>query len=209
MFGASHWPVTLREDAWEEPPFGTLILRPLKRSDADAWTRVRRENREWLAPWDATLPLVAGEPRPAGTTYSQYISALGRAARSGEGYMFAMFLDGEFCGQISLGSISMGSLRSGVIGYWVSRSVAGRGVAPTAVAMVLDYAFQVLRLHRVEINIRPENGPSLRVVEKLGIRYEGLRKGYLHINGEWADHRSFAITQEEVGDGIMARWRSR
>lgn len=103
----------------------------------------------------------------------------------------------------------MGSLRSGVIGYWVSRSVAGRGVTPTAVAMVLDYAFQVLRLHRVEINIRPENGPSLRVVEKLGIRYEGLRKGYLHINGEWADHRSFAITQEEVGDGIMARWRSR
>ena len=45
-------------------------------------------------------------------------------------------------------------------------------------------------LHRIEINIRPENGPSIRVVEKLGFRYEGLRERYLHIDGDWRDHVS-------------------
>jgi ribosomal-protein-alanine N-acetyltransferase len=58
----------------------------------------------------------------------------------------------------------------------------------------------------MEINIRPENGPSLRVVEKLGFRDEGLRPRYLHINGDWADHRSFALTAEEVPGGLLNRW---
>ena len=53
----------------------------------------------------------------------------------------------------------------------------------------------------MEINIRPENAPSLRVVEKLGFRDEGYRPRFLHINGEWADHRTFALTSEEVRRG--------
>jgi len=209
LFSTARWPATLREDAWNEPPFGTLVLRPLRRRDGAAWRQVRRDNHDWLTPWDATVPLVEGEPYPLATTYLDYIAGLNRAARTGEGYMWGMFLDGEFCGQISLGSIAMGSLRSAVIGYWVAQGVAGRGVTPSAVAMVLDHAFSTLALHRVEINIRPENAPSLRVVEKLGLRYEGLRKNYLHINGQWTDHRSYAITQEEVGAGILNRWRGR
>ena len=62
-------------------------------------------------------------------------------------------------------------------------------------------------LHRVEVNIRPENAASLRVVEKLGFRDEGLRPRYLHIDGDWRDHLSFALTREEVGDGLLARYR--
>jgi [ribosomal protein S5]-alanine N-acetyltransferase len=58
----------------------------------------------------------------------------------------------------------------------------------------------------MEINIRPENAASLRVVEKLGFRDEGLRPRYLHINGAWADHRSFALTTEEVPEGLLTRW---
>ena len=92
------------------------------------------------------------------------------------------------------------------LGYWVDRDRAGRGIAPTAVAMATDHCFRVLGLHRMEINIRPENSPSLRVVEKLGFRDEGYRERYLHINGEWADHRSFALTAEEVPEGLLRRW---
>ena len=66
-----------------------------------------------------------------------------------------------------------------------------------------------LGLHRIEVNIRPENGPSLRVVEKLGLRDEGLRERYLHIQGRWADHRTFAVTAEELPDGLLGRWRRR
>jgi ribosomal-protein-alanine N-acetyltransferase len=59
----------------------------------------------------------------------------------------------------------------------------------------------------MEICIRPENGPSLRVVEKLGFRYEGLRRRFIHINGEWRDHYAFALVTEEVPRGVLRRWR--
>ena len=59
----------------------------------------------------------------------------------------------------------------------------------------------------MEINIRPENAASLRVVEKLGFRDEGVRKQYMHINGEWADHRTFALLSTEVPEGLMTRFR--
>jgi len=87
--------------------------------------------------------------------------------------------------------------------------VAGRGVIPTAVALATDHCFDVLGLHRVEINIRSENGPSLRVVAKLGFRDEGVRERFLHIAGTWRDHRTFALTAEEVPGGLLARWHDR
>ena len=72
-------------------------------------------------------------------------------------------------------------------------------------ALVVDHCFGRLGLHRIEVNIRPENAASLRVVEKLGFRDEGLRPRYLHIDGAWRDHLSFALTTEEVPDGLLAR----
>ena len=61
-------------------------------------------------------------------------------------------------------------------------------------------------MHRMEICIRPENAPSLRVVEKLGFRYEGLRRRYIHINGDWRDHFCFALVAEEIPVGVLRRW---
>ena len=63
-------------------------------------------------------------------------------------------------------------------------------------------------LHRVEASIRPENTASRRVVEKLGFRDEGVRVRQLHINGAWRDHLCYALTAEEVPQGLMPRWRS-
>ena len=94
--------------------------------------------------------------------------------------------------------IDWGSLRSASAGYWVAESCAGQGIVPFALAAACDHAFLVLGLHRVEVNIRPENTASLRVVEKLGFREEGLRRHYLHIDGKWRDHRSFALTSEDL-----------
>jgi ribosomal-protein-alanine N-acetyltransferase len=120
------------------------------------------------------------------------------------------FQDPVIVGQLTVSSIVWGSAMTATLGYWVAKDRAGQGIAPTAVAMATDYCFGTLGLHRMEINIRPENGPSLRVVEKLGFRDEGYRPRFLHINGEWADHRTFALTSEEVPEGLLARWlRSR
>jgi ribosomal-protein-alanine N-acetyltransferase len=71
--------------------------------------------------------------------------------------------------------------------------------------MVVDHCFFELRLHRIEVAIRPENTASLRVVEKLGIAEFGYAPRYLHIDGDWRDHRLFAITREDCPTGLVAR----
>jgi ribosomal-protein-alanine N-acetyltransferase len=134
------------------------------------------------------------------------VRALLREARAGRAMPFVMTVRGELVGQLTVGGITWGSLRSAHIGYWVDQAVAGRGITPTSVALASDHLFAI-GLHRVEINIRPENTASLRVVEKLGFRDEGLRPRLLHIDGDWRDHRSFALTTDEVGDGLVARYR--
>lgn len=192
------WPVELVD--------GDVRLRPLKRRDQDAWMNLRAVNAAWLEPWDATSPEPVRGPRP---TFGQFVRALSAQARDGSALPFAVEHAGALVGQLTVSSIQQGSLRSAAIGYWVSQHVAGRGITPTAVALATDHCFGPLALHRVEINVRPENGPSLRVVEKLGFRDEGLRERYLHIQGRWCDHRSFALTAEEVPEGLVARWHAR
>ena len=61
----------------------------------------------------------------------------------------------------------------------------------------MRFAFEDLRLHRLQIAIIPRNHPSRRVVEKVGIRLEGTAERYLEINGNWEDHLRYAITTEE------------
>ncbi|WP_425462335.1 GNAT family N-acetyltransferase [Myceligenerans xiligouense] len=196
------WPVTLREDT----PGGVVVLRPLRRRDGKVWSQLRAGNAAWLERWEATSPLT-GENRMTVASFSEYVRTLSNQARSGTLLPFGVELDGELVGQLTVASITYGSLCSASIGYWVSEHVAGRGVTPTGVAMATDYCWFVLGLHRIEINIRPENGPSLRVVEKLGFRDEGLRERFLHIQGAWRDHRTFALTAEEVPGGLLARWQ--
>lgn len=165
---------------------------------------MRARNRDWLAPWEATPPRDLGPP----VSFATMVRALRGQARRGQLLPFVVTRDGELVGQLTVGGITYGSLCSAHIGYWIDSRVAGRGVMPTAVALAVDHCFMVLRLHRIEVNIRPENTASLRVVEKLGFREEGTRRSFLHIAGEWRDHRSFALTSTEVPGGLLARWRS-
>ena len=190
------WPVSLTA--------GDVRLRPLRRSDQRTWMALRAQNAAWLEPWDATSPVPLRGPRPS---FGEFVRSLGSQARSGGSLPFAVDYDGLLVGQLTVTGIMYGSLRSGSIGYWVSQHVAGRGIIPTAVALATDHCFEVLGLHRVEVNIRPENAPSLQVVAKLGFRDEGLRERYLHIGDEWCDHRSFALTTEDVPEGLLNRWR--
>lgn len=191
------WPVELVD--------GDVRLRPLRRADEAAWMRLRAVNAAWLEPWDATSPGPVPGRRP---TFGQFVRTLDRQARSGTSLPFAIEVGAELVGQLTVSGITFGSLYSASIGYWVGQHIAGRGVTPTAVALAADHCFAGLGLHRVEINIRPENRPSLRVVEKLGFRDEGVRERYLHIQGAWSDHRTFALTSEEVPGGLLARWHA-
>ena len=144
----------------------------------------------------------------APTTYAAMVRRLRSEAREGRSLPFALIVDGAFAGQVTVGGISRGSLLSAYIGYWIDERMAGRGIMPTAVALATDHCFSEVGLHRIEINIRPENSASLRVVEKLGFRQEGIRERYLHIDGDWRDHLTFALCAEEVPGGLISRWRS-
>jgi len=172
-----------------------VILRPLRGRDRREWEALRAENIEWLRPWEATAP----EPVGAGLAYRQLVRHFDREAAEGRLQPFVIETGGQLVGQMHLFGIAWASLRSASAGYWVAESVAGHGIGPFALAAACDHAFLVLGLHRVEVNIRPENTASLRVVQKLGFREEGLRQHYLHIDGAWRDHRSFALTSEDLG----------
>jgi ribosomal-protein-alanine N-acetyltransferase len=136
------------------------------------------------------------------------VRTLRRSASSGTALPFVVLYDGQLVGQVTIGNIVRGSLNSGYAGYWVDRQVAGRGIMPTALAVVVDHCFGPGQLHRVEANIRPENTASRRVVQKLGFREEGLRRRYLHIAGGYRDHLCYAITVEDAPEGVLARWRA-
>ncbi|HEY7718013.1 MAG TPA: GNAT family protein, partial [Pedococcus sp.] len=141
----------------------------------------------------------APDGQAPGVPFAAMVRHYNREARAGRMVPFAIRSQGALVGQLHLFGIAWGSLLSCAAGYWVAESSAGRGIAPTALALATDHALNDLGLHRVEVNIRPDNTASLAVVLKLGFRDEGLRERYLHINGAWRDHRTFALTREDLG----------
>lgn len=132
-----------------------------------------------------------------------------RQGRQGRALPFALTFRDEMVGQVTVTGITWGSARWAQVGYWIDQAHAGRGIMPVAVALTIDHCLASLRLHRIEIAIRPENAASLRVVEKLGIPLVGRAPRYLHINGQWRDHLLFAITAEEAGGGLLRRLPAR
>ena len=179
-------------------------LRPIRYGDGAAWNDIRRANASWLAPWEATPP--RGSNPDVG--FRAMVRFFRSEARAGRMLPFVVTYEGRLIGQLTVGGVTWGSLCSAHVGYWIERRVAGRGIMPTSLALATDHCFRRVGLHRLEVNIRPENTASLRVVEKLGFRDEGIRRAYLHIDRAWRDHRTFALTAEEVPEGMLNRWRA-
>ena len=170
--------------------------------------RLLTENRGWLRPWEATHPSgLAAEP--GSVSMVPTIRVLRKHLRAGTGLPWVITYDNAVVGQLSASEVSGGALCSGQVGYWIAQDAAGRGIVTTAVALAIDWLFDHWGLHRVEICIRPENQPSLRIVEKLGLRYEGRRLGYIHIAGDWRDHDCFAVTREERRFSMLDRLERR
>ena len=180
-----------------------IRLRVAKIRDSKELERIILGNRDWLRPWEATNPHA-----PNSFDVKAQLRGLLRQLNDESGMPFVIEVQGKLQGQLNVANVMYGSVSSAVLGYWVSPEVAGRGVMPTAVALVTDYLMDQVGLHRVEINIRPENLASLRVIQKLGFRYEGLKQRYIHINGDWRDHYVFALTKEELPEGLMKRFIS-
>lgn len=174
-----------------------VVLRPLTPSYFKAWREIRRRNSGWLTPWEPArspgLPDVV-ESRDA---FAMRCSARERERQLGTAFGFGIFIEGRLAGEINLSSVQRGPFQSAYAGYWIDESYAGHGYTPEALVLLVQFAFEQLQLHRVQISIIPRNIRSRRVVEKLKVREEGLALRYLEINGVWEDHVRYAITAEE------------
>ena len=115
----------------------------------------------------------------------------------GSQYAFGIFIDGSFAGEINLNNVVRGAFQSATIGYWIDSARAGHAYMPEAVVVLAKFAFEELHLHRLEVCIIPRNANSRRVMEKLGVREEGLAERFLEINGTWEDHVRYGLTVEE------------
>jgi ribosomal-protein-alanine N-acetyltransferase len=147
------WPVVLTD--------GPVALRPYRRGDARAWAETRRANEAWLARWEPT-PYGSWHDLNSPASFRSVYVDLRRAARNGSAMPFAVVYNDALVGQLTLGNIVRRAFCSGYAGYWVDSRVAGRGIIPTALALAVDHAFAAGGLHRIEVNIRPENVPSRR-----------------------------------------------
>lgn len=198
--GSARWPILLR-DTTSEP---AILLRPLRAADEAEWQRVRRENARHVQPWEPTLP--PGAPARSPVSFRQFVRDLDAEARADRALPWCIEVGGRIVGQVHLFGIVRAAQQSAAAGYWLDESTTGRGIATRAVALALDHALGAGGLHRVEVNIRLDNEPSLRVAERLGLRDEGVRRRFLHIDGAWRDHRSFAVTTEDLdGSTLTAR----
>ena len=186
-----------------------VLLRPLATDDFREWQVVRRRNRDWLTKWEPVASPGAPDVVEDAKAFAARCGARERERQLGTGYAFGIFVDDHFSGEMNLSNVSRGAMQSCTVGYWIDEALAGHGYVPEALVAALRFAFEDLGLHRVEIGIIPRNHASRRVVEKLGIRDEGLALRFLQINGVWEDHVRYGITVEEWeerGDALVQEW---
>jgi [ribosomal protein S5]-alanine N-acetyltransferase len=178
-----------------------VLLRPLKGSDWEAWHRVRMRSRDWLEPWEPLPEPGSPDPVTDVEAFRARCGAWERQRHFDTAYGFGLFLrEGEFVGEVSLGSVQRGPVQGAFIGYWVDHEHAGQGLVPEGVVLVMRYGFEHLGLHRLEASIVPRNVASRRVAEKLGLRDEGTALRFLQIRGVYEDHVRYAMTSEEWSD---------
>ena len=172
-------------------------LRLPAKEDAGEFLDLVLRNREHFRPY---------EPRRPATYFTlggqrDQIAAAQRQAELGERFEFGIWErdgDGRLVGRISLGGISRGALQNAYLGYGIDIESGGRGYATQAVRLAVRVAFEDLSLHRVQAAVVPENLASARVLSKVGFREEGLARRYLFLDGQWKDHRMFALTVDDA-----------
>jgi [ribosomal protein S5]-alanine N-acetyltransferase len=174
---------------------GGLVLRFPQPSDYLRWADLRRQSRAHLMPWEPQW----AEDELTKASYKVRLRHYERELREQTGYAFFIWrtADDALIGGLTLTNVRRGVTQSCAIGYWIGVPFAGHGYMTSSVRAVTDYAFDGLRLHRMEAACLPSNAASIRVLEKARFQREGLARRYLRINGAWQDHLLFACLSDD------------
>ncbi|MGE3144191.1 MAG: GNAT family N-acetyltransferase [Pseudorhodoplanes sp.] len=167
-----------------------VFLRVPETSDYAQWSALREASRDFLTPWEPTWPaddLSRGAFRRRLRRYADDM-------RADLAYPFFLFERNQnhLLGGLTLTNVRRGVAQAASLGYWIGLPYARRGFMSAGVRALLPFAFQALRLHRVEAACIPSNAASMRLLEKCGFKPEGRAREYLCINGIWQDHLLYA-----------------
>jgi len=181
-----------RETAWDESLMGQGVrLRAPRIDDYEAWAKLRSASRAHTEPWE---PAWTADELSKGA-FRRRIERYDADRNAGTGYPFFVTRsrDDVLLGACNLNNVRRGVLQSADIGYWIGTPYVRKGFTRAAVRRVLAFAFDELRLHRVEAACQPTNMASRTLLEGVGFTHEGLARSYLNIAGEWRDHERYAM----------------
>ena len=172
-----------------------LTLRPPAHSDFRAWMALRRDSKDFLAPWE---PSWASDH----LTRKAFTNRVYWAQRSvAGGSAVPLFLirrsDDALLGAITLDNIRRGPAQAGTLGYWTGEPFARQGYMREAIGAMVHHAFTRLDLSRIEAACLPENAASRGLLESSGFKYEGVAQSYLQIDGRWRTHVLYAALRSD------------
>lgn len=160
-----------------------------------------RHEAAFLAAVRASRALHAGFVVPPTTpaAYREYLArfASRRAGVRNLGFFAVRRDDRAVAGVLNLSEIVRGAFESAYLGYYALAPHAAAGYMAEALVLVLDTAFDELRLHRIEANVQPVNARSLALVMRVGFSREGYSRRYVKVGGRWRDHVRFAMLAED------------
>lgn len=167
-----------------------VLLRVPQMSDHDEWAALRDESRDFLTPWEPLWPA----DDLTRSAFRRRLKRYDEDQRTDQSYALLVFRTDEnaLVGGITLANVRRGVAQAGSIGYWVGARYARHGFMTAALRALIPYAFDSLRLHRLEAACIPTNAASIALLEKTGFQREGYAREYLCINGVWADHLLYA-----------------
>jgi len=168
---------------------GRVTLRLLTAADQDEFLGLVAASAGLHHPWMA----LAATPQE----FRAYLARFDHV--TAEGFLICLRETGAIAGVVQINSIIRGRFQNGSLSYAAFAPAAGQGYMSEGLGLVVRYAFERLRLHRLDAQIQPGNHASLRLVRRLGFRNEGYSPRLLFIDGAWRDHERWAITSDMIG----------